>query len=198
MKPFPTTASKVPRFSSTTQNKAHRVEVRPGPRSRRFLRDGVWARLFSPSTGQFPQSRSIGTSIYNRSVARRLASITAFLALMQAFFMAPYQHVHIGSGHERHGNHAEATIVHAHPYAISFSINPDNGPAVGHSHKPHASLALDTFTTLAQGIPFLFFQPESPVHIFAPAESFVWVEVTEPCGHDPPCIENTIPRAPPF
>src|SRR5205807_10504211 len=124
-------------------------------------------------TATFRKARSIGTSIYNRAVARRLASITAFLALMQAFFMASYQHVHVGSGHERHGNHAESTIVHAHPYAISFSINPDNGPAVGHSHKPHASLALDTFTTLAQGIPFLFFQPESPVHIFAPAESFV-------------------------
>src|SRR5205807_955205 len=84
---------------------------------------------FPPAT--FRKARSIGTSIYNRAVARRLASITALLALMQAFFMAP-------------------------------------------------------------------FQPESPVHIFAPAESFVWVEVTEPCGHDPPCIENTIPRAPPF
>jgi hypothetical protein len=125
---------------------------------------------------------------------RRLVLIPTSLALLQAFFMAPYQHVHIGSGHEKH---AESTLVHAHPYAISFSINSDDGPEVEHSHKPHASLALDTFTTLAQGIPLLFFQPESTVRIFAPAESFVWAEVTEPCGHDPPCIENTVPRAPP-
>src|SRR5690348_12645007 len=112
-------------------------------------------------------ARLTGTWIYNRAVTRPLAPITALLALMQAFFMAPYQHVHIGVGHEKH---SESTLVHAHPYAISFSINPTDGPAVAHSHKPHASLSLDTFTTLAQGIPFLFFQPESPVHIFAPVE----------------------------
>jgi hypothetical protein len=126
---------------------------------------------------------------------RRLALIPTSLALLQAFFMAPYQHVHIGSGHEKH---AESTLVHAHPYAISFSINPDDGPVVGHSHKRHTSLALDTFTTLAQGILFLFLQPEAAIQIFPPTESAVWVEVTEPCGHDPPCIENTIPRAPPL
>ena len=126
---------------------------------------------------------------------RRLTLIPTYLALLQAFFMAPYQHVHIGSGHEKQ---AESTLVHAHPYAISLPEEPDDGAALGHSHKPHASVALDTFTTLAQGIAFLFLQPESPVQIFAPAESFVWVEVTEPCGHDPPCLENTIPRAPPL
>jgi|SRR5437879_846303 len=126
---------------------------------------------------------------------RRLALIPTSLALLQAFFMAPYQHVHIGLGHEKH---AESTLVHAHPYAISFSINSDDSPAVGHTHKPHASLSLDTFTTLVQGIPFLFFQPEAAIQIFPPTESAAWVEVTEPCGHDPPCIENTVPRAPPL
>src|SRR2546428_6247976 len=104
---------------------------------------------------------------------RRLALIPAALALVQAFFMAPYQHVHIGSGHEKHGHHEESTIVHAHPYAISVPIDANDGPAVQHSHNPHASVALDTFTTLAQGVPFIFFQPESPVRILAPAESFV-------------------------
>jgi hypothetical protein len=149
------------------------------------------------AAGRIPRRGVIGTWIYNRTVTRPFAPTTALLALVQAFFMAPYQHVHVGSVHERHGNHAESTLVHAHPYAISFSINPDDGPAVGHSHKPHASLALDTFTTLAQGIPFLFVQPEAAIQIFPPAESAVWVEVTEPCGHDPPCIDNAVPRAPP-
>src|ERR1700730_2884823 len=59
------------------------------------------------------------------------------------------------------------------------------------------SIALDTFTTLAQGVLFLFFQPESPVRISDTTKSAVRIEVTEPCGHDPPCIENTVPRAPP-
>jgi hypothetical protein len=130
-------------------------------------------------------------------VIRRLAPLAALLALLQAFFMAPYQHVHIGLGHDRHEDHHESTLVHAHPYALSVPLNQNDGSAVEHSHKLHASVALDTFTTLAKGVLFLFLQPESPVQIFAPAESAVWVEVTEPCGHDPPCIGNSAPRAPP-
>ena len=127
---------------------------------------------------------------------QRLASATALLALLQAFFMAPYQHIHVRPGHEKHGDHNESTIVHAHPYSVSVPSRND-GLTVEHSHKPHASIALDTFTTLAQAVLFIFFQPESRVEILAPAESAVWVEVTEPCGHDPPCTEKKVPRAPP-
>ncbi len=127
----------------------------------------------------------------------RLAPTTALLALLQAFFMSPYQHVHVGSGRERHGDHHESTFVHAHPYAYSLPLNQDHGSALGHSHRPHASVALDTFTTMAQGVLFLFFQPEPLVQIFAPCVSPVLVEVTEPCGHDPPSTESRIPRAPP-
>src|SRR5437870_368431 len=128
---------------------------------------------------------------------RRLALMPACLALLQAFFMAPYQHVHVGPGHGKHRDHGESTVVHAHPYAVSVPSRND-GPAIQHSHEPHASVALDTFTTLAQAALSIFFQPESRVEIPAPAESDVWVEVTEPCGHDPPCIENSVPRAPPL
>lgn len=128
---------------------------------------------------------------------RRLILIPACLALLQAFFMAPYQHVHVGLGRKKHGDHDGSTIVHAHPYAISVPTSQKDGPAVERSHGPHASMALDTFTTLAQGALSLFYEPESPVRLFAPAESAVWVEITEPCGHDPPCIPNTVPRAPP-
>lgn len=128
---------------------------------------------------------------------RRLAVIPTSLALLQALLMAPYQHVHVGSGHDKHRDNDESTIVHAHPYVVSVHVNPDDGPAVGRSHKPHVSVALDTFTTLAGGVPFLFFQPDSPVQIFAPAKSFAWIEVTEPCGHDPPCTNIRASRAPP-
>ena len=127
----------------------------------------------------------------------RLGLIPACLALLQAFFMAPYQHVHLGAGHNKHRDHQESTIVHAHPYAISVPTSRNDAPGLAHSHQPHASIALDTFTTLAQGVLFLFFQPESPVRISDTTKSAVRIEVTEPCGHDPPCIENTVPRAPP-
>jgi len=135
--------------------------------------------------------------LYNHAVIPRLAPTTALLALLQAFFTAPYQHVHVGPSHRKHGDQEESTVVHAHPYAVSVPTSQKDGPAVEHSHKTHTSVALDTFTTIAQGVPFLFFQPESPVRIFAPPESAVWVEITEPCGHDPPGLENPVPRAPP-
>jgi hypothetical protein len=135
--------------------------------------------------------------MYNRRVFRRLAPITAFLALLQAFLMAPYQHVHVGLAHKKHGEHDESTIVHSHPYAVSLPTSTKDGPAAEHSHKAHASIALDTFTTLAHGVLFLLFQPQSSVQILAPPESAVCVEITEPCGHDPPGVESTVPRAPP-
>ena len=135
--------------------------------------------------------------MYNARVIRRLTPITALLALLQAFFMAPYQHVHVGPRHEKHGGHAESAIVHAHPYAVSIPTSSSDGATAGHSRKPHVSIALDTFTTLVQGVALLFVQPGSPVQTFAPTESFVRVEVTEPRGHDPPCIGNAAPRAPP-
>jgi hypothetical protein len=130
-------------------------------------------------------------------VLRRLTPIWALLALLQAFFMLPYQHVHLGSGHAKNGDHDDPAIVHIHPYAISLPIHSTDGPAVERARKAHASVALDTFTTLIHGMPLLFFRPESSATILAPTKSLVGIEVPEPCGHDPPCIENAVPRAPP-
>ena len=74
--------------------------------------------------------------------------------------MAPYQHVHLGSGHAKNGDHDNSPIVHAHPYAVSLPIHSTDGPAVERSRKTHSSVALDTFTTLIHGMPLLFFRPE--------------------------------------
>jgi hypothetical protein len=137
--------------------------------------------------------------MYNPAVIPRLTPITALLALLQAFFIAPYQHVHVGTPREKHGGRAESApaIVHAHPYAVSIPANHNDGATAEHARKPHVSVALDTFATLAQTVTFVLIQPRSPVQIFAPAESFVRIELTESRGHDPPCIGNTAPRAPP-
>ena len=128
---------------------------------------------------------------------RHLASIAALLGLLQAFFMAPYQHVHVGLGHGRHTDHGESAIVHAHPYAFSVPLDQNRGAKVAHSHQPHVSVALDIFTPIAQGALLLYFQPESPARIFVPSESAILIEVTEPRGHDPPLAANEVPRAPP-
>ena len=132
--------------------------------------------------------------MHNPAVLRWLARVTVCLALLQAFVMAPYQHVHVGSGH---GDHHESTFVHSHFYGVSVPINRRPGPTVEHSHEGHRSVALDTFTTFSQTAPVLIFQAEFSVRTFDPAQSDVWVEIIEPCGHDPPRVENTTPRAPP-
>jgi hypothetical protein len=111
--------------------------------------------------------------------------------------MLPYQHVHLGSGHAKNGGRGDSTIVHVHPYAISLPIHSTGRPAVERSHKEHPSVALDTFTTLIHGMPLLFFRPESSTAILAPTKLLICIEVPEPRGHDPPRIENAVPRAPP-
>jgi len=128
---------------------------------------------------------------------RRFGLIPASLALLQALFVAPYQHVHVSEQHHEHSHHDEAAIVHAHPYGFSLPESHNDEPAFEHSHKPHVSVALDTFSTLAQGVLTLVFVPESTVAVFAPAQLAVWVEITEQCGHDPPCIGDAPSRAPP-
>ena len=139
----------------------------------------------------------IAMLVHNHSLMRRLNLLPACLALLQAFIMAPYQHVHTGTGHAEHGNHHESTLVHAHFFAVSVPIQPNSEPVLDHAHKAHASVSLDTFRTYPQTAAFSFFQPEPSVRVFVPIESAVWVEIIEPCGHDPPCVENTVPRAPP-
>jgi len=129
---------------------------------------------------------------------RRLTTLPACIALLQAFIMAPFQHVHPGSGHDEHHHHHESTVVHAHFFAVSVPAAPRSDPSFDHTHKGHASISLDTYRTLPQVAHLPLFQPELTAHVFAVAESAVPIEVIEPCGHDPPCVENTVPRAPPL
>jgi|HubBroStandDraft_4_1064222.scaffolds.fasta_scaffold651844_1 hypothetical protein len=128
----------------------------------------------------------------------RLTPIAVCLALLQGLVLAPYQHIHPGEGP---GNHHSA-VVHTHfnPPLVRLSrrSGSDLGPAFNGLHKPHASVSLETFTTLPQMALYLFFQPVSVARIFVPSESDVLAEIIEPCGHDPPGVENTAPRAPPL
>jgi hypothetical protein len=141
--------------------------------------------------------RMITILVHNSMPMRRLTLLPACLALLEAFIMAPYQHVHPKTGHEERGDQHESTVVHAHFFAVSVPISPNSEPVLDHAHKDHTSVSLDTFRTFPQSAPLLFFQPELPVRVFVPTESAVRVEIIEPCGHDPPCVENTVPRAPP-
>jgi hypothetical protein len=130
---------------------------------------------------------------------RRVATFPALLALVLAFFMAPYQHVHPAQGHEHEGTgHDDSPIVHVHLYVISLPIESQSGNPVGISHKRHDAWFLDSFTASTYQVASVpFVQTESPIKPFVLSKSPVAVEIAEACGHDPPAIAFSVPRSPP-
>lgn len=135
--------------------------------------------------------------VHNQSVMRRLTILPACLAVLLAFFMAPYQHVHLSAGHEADGDHDDSTIVHVHFYAISIPTAEDPGNSVDAKHKDHVSSSLDTFTSVPQTALLLAYQAEPATTVFVPDKSFAPAEFVQAQGHDPPCVESSVPRAPP-
>ena len=129
---------------------------------------------------------------------RRVSLLPVCIALLLAFLMAPYQHVHLAASHRENPNHHDDdAVVHTHFYAVSVPTSGNRGASLQDSDGDHAR-SLDTFTTLPQvGFP-AFAEPESRLLLFAPKDVFVGVvEVTDPRGHDPPSIAFSAPRAPP-
>jgi hypothetical protein len=62
----------------------------------------------------------------------------------------------------------------------------------------HTAVAsLDTFTLVLTRALAPFIPSLGPVLLFVPSETFRPVQLVEECGHDPPCLDRSIPRAPP-
>ena len=123
---------------------------------------------------------------------RRFAGLLTCVTLPLAFLLAPFQHVHTGAAH----NHS--TLVHAHFYNVTPLRGNPHGPAIDDVDDDHAAVgALNTFTlVLTTGLaPFV--PARGLVLPFVPAVTFEPVELVEQRGHDPPCIDRSIPRAPP-
>ena len=137
---------------------------------------------------------------------RRLAILQGCLALLSAFFMAPYEHVHQGQGggEGTKGFHDHSVVVHVHPFlfshvhsdAVSVPRRRDDSATI-ESSAEHASWSLNSFSLILHSALFLFFQPRSAVIPVISAESFTTIEIVEELGHDPPCIDRSVPRAPP-
>src|ERR1700674_4659912 len=128
---------------------------------------------------------------------RRVATYPALLALVLAFFMAPYQHVPVhqaqGDAHE-HAGDDDSPVVHVHPYGISIPVEEDTGSRAAVSHKEHVAWSLDSFTLTIQNGFALFVQTESSITLFVPSKSFVPMEIVRPRGHDPPQLALSAPR----
>jgi hypothetical protein len=128
---------------------------------------------------------------------RCCAALLTCLTLLLAFLLAPFQHVHSGQGVG--ADHDHAALIHTHFYSVpAVHGHPHDGLALDDPDDDHAAArSLDTFTlVLTTG--FAPFVPASElVLLFAPSATFEPVEVVEQRGHDPPCIDRSIPRAPP-
>ena len=123
---------------------------------------------------------------------RRFAGLLTCVTLPLAFLLAPFQHVHTGVDHDHSG------LVHAHFYSVEPVPGNQHGPAIDDVDDDHAAVtSLDTFTlVLTTGLaPFVL--ARGLVLPFVPEVTCEPVELVEQCGHDPPCIDRSIPRAPP-
>ena len=133
----------------------------------------------------------------NLALMRLLTAIPTCVVLLQAFLLAPFQHVHTGGA-----DHDHAGFIHAH-----FNTHVESLPASRTKHRgaelddtddDHAAVwSVDTFTLVVTAGFSPFIPSLEKVLLFVPSDSFQPVEIVEQRGHDPPCIDRSIPRAPP-
>ena len=130
-------------------------------------------------------------------MVRHFFSPLACLALLFGFVAEPHQHLHVVASHEGHAELGNSAIVHAHPHAVTAPPKEDNRVQGGVSRRGHAAWSLDSFAAMPHAVSCLFFGPESSLLVFAPPVIRTGVEVVQPCGHDPPDLAFSVPRAPP-
>src|SRR5258708_4766215 len=131
---------------------------------------------------------------------RCFAALQTCLALLLAFLLAPFQHVHTGQGSGPEHDHAG--LIHAHFYThfegVPASRAEHRGQEIDDPADAHAAAwSLDTFTlVLTAGLaPFVL--PQGPAVLFVPSKTLQPAAVVEERGHDPPTFDRSIPRAPP-
>jgi hypothetical protein len=130
------------------------------------------------------------------TLMRRIAALQTCIALLAAFLLAPFQHVHTGQDHDHSG------LIHAHFYhfhVADHSVDEPHGVQIADfDDDDHADArSLDTYTIEIAAALAPFVLSRGPALAFVPSETFQPVEIVEERGHDPPCIDRSIPRAPP-
>jgi hypothetical protein len=119
----------------------------------------------------------------------RAAVLPMCFALVQALFLAPFQHVH--------ADHDHPALVHSHVYHVSLRHDEHRGPLIDDIDEHATVQSLDAFT-LAFAPSFIpFVLPQQQI-VAAPAPvQYEAIEVVEACAHDPPTYDRSHPRAPP-
>lgn len=126
---------------------------------------------------------------------RRFAALPTCVALLTAFVLAPFQHIHTGYGHG--ADHDHAGLVHAHFYSIPAAPAKHTGRQFDDDDDHGAIRLVNTFTlVVTAGVP-PFIPSRAEALLFAPSPVFEPVAVVEERGHDPPSASPLVPRAPP-
>jgi len=138
---------------------------------------------------------------------RRVIALQGCLAVIFAFFLAPYQHVHEGQcdGRGSNGFYDDSTVVHAHPFFLShvhadvFSVshNKDGRTSMEEPSEEHASWWLNNSSLILSGAILLVVLPKSLEVPALTAASFSSITIVDERGHDPPPLDCSVPRAPP-
>ncbi len=125
-----------------------------------------------------------------------LIALQTCLALLLAFFVAPFQHVHPGG---TGADHDHAAVVHAHFYSVHVNATERRGSqiAAADDDDHDAVWSVDTFTLALTAAIAPFIASRGSVLRFVPVQVFAPVEIVEERGHDPPSVDRSIPRAPP-
>jgi len=127
---------------------------------------------------------------------RRIAALQTSLALLLAFVLAPFEHVHPGT--QSGTDHDHSGTIHAHFYSVHRSGDERRGSQFVDSDDDHAAAwSLDTFTLVLTAGLAPFVPSRAVVVLFVPSATLEPVELVEQRGHDPPCVDRSIPRAPP-
>jgi hypothetical protein len=127
---------------------------------------------------------------------RCIAALQTCLALLLAFFLAPFEHVH--TGQQSGADHDHSGLMHAHFYSIPALHGNQHDLEFQDFDDDHAAAwSLDTFTLVLTAGLAPFVPSRGLVLPFVLSVTFEPVEVVEECGHDPPCTDRSIPRAPP-
>lgn len=130
---------------------------------------------------------------------RQAAAAQTVLALLLAFFLAPFQHVHTDSDHP---DHAFAGEVHAHLFFVHTHApaRPVDGTGIDDDDDDdHAHVrSVDSVTpVLPHHTPLLLLSPASPA-LPVPTPFHERVKTVEATANSPPPLNQSSPRGPPL
>jgi len=127
---------------------------------------------------------------------RCVATLQTCIALLVAFLLAPFQHVHPGHGAGADPEHS--SIIHAHFYGIPTEHEDSRVPQLRDPDDDHVAVwSVDTFTLVLTGGFAPFVPTRGPEIRQALSEVHEPVAFIEERGHGPPSVHRSIPRAPP-